>query len=750
MGRDIREPASEQMRTAGARRRAGASLTAPEDGDTFALPEGEPMVIADIGDALVIREDASFLLTDPSGNVPAGNTKGLGAYRADTRHLSTYRFTLGSIEPVVLLSTAELGYAMEQVLTNPAIVADGRETIDRGRLEIRRQRTISDVIEEVVHVTNFHAAPVTVPVRYEFGADFADIFDVRGYERRRHGEAFAPDVTARSITYRYRGIDGAERSTRIVFDRDPEYIDANVVRFHIVLQPRERATFSLTIAFGDAPPGPAAGRTPKSLSKLHDDWLAECTEIVTDNQFFNRVMERSLRDVRMLLQRDGQGREFPVAGTPWFDALFGRDSCISSMQMLAYQPAIARSTLLILASLQGKRLEPARDEEPGKILHEMRYDELSRAGELPYAPYYGSVDSTPLYLMLLAEYCAWTDDIELARELLDTVKDAFHWLDIYGDPLGTGYLAYEKHSATGLVNQGWKDSWDAILHEDGSCPKPPIMLSEAQGYAYAARVRMAPVLERLGEAEMAREVRSAAARLRAQFHQAFWMPDKEYFATALDGDGRPVRSITSNPAHCLWTGLVEPAYAQAVARRLLSPEMFSGWGIRTLENAHPRYNPIGYHVGTIWPHDNSIIAMGLKMYGFEQAASTIATALFDTATAFPYFRLPELFSGDARSEHNSPVPYPVACRPQAWAAGAIPYITQAMLGLQAEASEKRLRVVNPQLPQWLDWIQVRDLRVGSGRVTLQFRRSGENTNVEVQQTTGDIDVVVSKRWSMPA
>ncbi|HXK32490.1 MAG TPA: glycogen debranching N-terminal domain-containing protein [Dehalococcoidia bacterium] len=707
------------------------------------------MSIADIGDALVIREDAAFLLTDPSGNVPAGNKQGLGAYRADTRHLSTYRFTLGGIEPVVLLSTAELGYAMEQVLTNPAIMVDGRDSIERGRLEIRRQRTIAEVVEEVVHITNFHTAPVTVPVRYEFAADFADIFDVRGYERRRRGEAFAPEVGARSIAYRYRGIDGRQRATRVVFDRDPEHIDENVARLQITLQPRERATFSLTIAFDDAVPGPPAGRTARSLSKLHEDWLAGCTEIVTDNQFFNRVMERSLRDVRMLLQRDAQGREFPVAGTPWFDALFGRDSCISSMQMLAYQPEIARSTLLLLASLQGKRLEPSRDEEPGKILHEMRYGELSRAGELPYGPYYGSVDSTPLYLMLLAEYCAWTDDIDLARSLLGTVKDAVHWLDVYGDPLDTGYLSYEKHSANGLVNQGWKDSWDAVLHEDGTCPPPPTMLVEAQGYAYAARVRMAPILDRLGETELAQELRSAAARLRSQFHEAFWMPDREYFAMALDGDGRPVRSITTNPAHCLWTGLIEPTYAAAIARRLLSPPMFSGWGVRTLENTHPRYNPIGYHVGSIWPHDNSIAAMGLKMYGFEEEAGTIATALFDTAAAFPYFRLPELFSGDARSEHNSPVPYPVACRPQAWAAGAIPYITQAMLGLQAEAPAKRLRVVSPRLPRWLDWIQVRDIRVGRGSVTLQFRRSGENTNVEVQQTTGDIDVVVSRRWAMP-
>jgi glycogen debranching enzyme len=348
--------------------------------------------------------------------------------------------------------------------------------------------------------------------------------------------------------------------------------------------------------------------------------------------------------------------------------------------------------------------------------------------------------------MLLADYCAWTGDVRLARELLPSVRLALDWMDVYGDPLNSGFLSYEKRSARGLVNQGWKDSWDANVHEDGTLAQAPIALAEVQGYAYAAWTRLAPILDSLGESELAATLRSRASALKTAFHDAFWLPDRHYYAVAVDGAGRPVASITSNPGHCLWSGIVDPARSDDVAAQLLSPEMFTGWGIRTLETRSPRFNPIGYHTGSVWPHDNSIVALGLKMYGCEDQLNAVAGALFDAAGAFPYFRLPELFGGDARSEHRSPVPYPVACRPQSWAAGAMPLVAQAMLGLKAEAQDRRLRIVNPRLPRWLSSVQVRGLRVGSGSVSLQFRRTGNSTSVEVQKTTGNVDVVVSRRW----
>jgi glycogen debranching enzyme len=350
--------------------------------------------------------------------------------------------------------------------------------------------------------------------------------------------------------------------------------------------------------------------------------------------------------------------------------------------------------------------------------------------------------------MLAAAYYDWTNDLRLIRALMPAIRGAIEWMEKYGDSAGNGYLSYEKHSARGLINQGWKDSWDAVVHADGSLAPAPISLVEAQGYAYAARTRLAPALERAGESRLAERLRRDARRLYKRFNDEFWVPEDRFYAMAIDGEGKCVTSASSNPAHCLWSGLIDPANSSDVVGRLMSEDMFSGWGVRTLTDTSPRFNPIGYHLGSVWPHDNSIAAMGFKMYGYEEELNQVASAIFDASTSFPYFRLPELFGGDSRSTHGAPVPYPVACRPQSWAAGAFPLITQAMLGLKAEAPEKRLRIVNPRLPYWLNSVVVRGLRVGNGSVSLVYRRDGANTRVEVQEATGGLDVVVSNRWPL--
>jgi glycogen debranching enzyme len=718
------------------------------DAEWHALPEGEPMGIEDIGDALIVRERSIFLLTDPDGNVAPGNKQGFGVYHADTRHLSAYRFSLNGTAPVLLLSTAELGYAMEQVMTNPTLASYDGRMITRGSIEIRRSRVIADVVEERLRVANFNAFPVTLSLFYEFAADFADIFDVRGYERQRFGRHHDPRIEEQGVRYGYTGIDGKVRTTAIAFDRRPDYLDESSALFRVTLQPRETDALSFQVEVDDHDSRETKRDRLEIVANEHRRWREESTQIQTDNDFFNRVMARSLADVRVLQSEQDEGETYPAAGTPWFDALFGRDSCVLGMQMLAYRPTIARDVLRMLARWQGTRLDPEHDEEPGKILHEMRFSELSRAGELPYGPYYGSIDSTPLFLMLIAEYYQWTGDLRLVRELLPNIHAGLRWMDEHGDPERTGYLAYEKRSAKGLVNQGWKDSWDAITHTDGRLAEAPVSLAEGQGYAYAARVRIAPLLEKLHEPDLAAQLRKQAEGLRARFNAEFWMPDERFYAVAMDRGGRQVELVTTNPAHWLWSGIIDAPRAADVARRLLQEDMFSGWGLRTMTTASPRYNPIGYHLGTVWPHDNSIAAMGFKMYGFDDELNRVAGALFDAAVAFPYFRLPELFGGETRSEHNSPVPYPVACRPQSWAAGAFPMILQAILGLRAEAPEKRLRICNPKLPHWLNWVHVRNLRVGSGSISLQYRRQGAHTHVEVQKSTADIDVVVSKRWPM--
>jgi glycogen debranching enzyme len=722
-------------------------VPAPIPLDEFALPEGEPQGIEDIRDALVVREGPTFLVTDPDGNVSAGNRFGHGIYHADTRHLSAYRLTLNGVRPVMLLSTAELGYAMEQVMTNPKLTLADGSVVPRGVVEIRRQRVVQGNITETLRLTNFGQRTAELNLMYEIGADFADIFDVRGFKRARFGRTEEPVTQERSVEYVYTGIDGEQRRTRISFDRKPDFLDSATAMFRVKLAQRKSVEMHVTIEVMPAPGVSGASRHfSGDAAEDYQRWFDGCTGIATDNEFFNRLINRSIADVRMLWSRNADGDEFPAAGTPWFDALFGRDSAVLSMQMLAFRPEIAAACLRVLAGRQGERVDPSRDEEPGKILHELRYDELSRAGELPYHAYYGSIDSTPLFLMAIAAYYAWTADLALVRELLPAIKGALHWLDEYGDPVSDGFISYMKHSDKGLVNQGWKDSWDALPHANGRLAKPPISLVEVQGYAYAARTRIAPLLRLLGENALAREAEARAATLRDRFEDAFWIEAERTYALALDGQRRRVETVTTNPSHCLWTGIVRPDRAAQMVLRLMEDDAFSGWGLRTLSDRNPRFNPIGYHMGTVWPHDNSIAAMGFKMYGHEDALNRVATGLFEAATAFPYLRLPELFGGETRTTWTPPVPYPVACNPQSWAAGTMPFITQAILGLDPDAAAGRLRIVNPVLPRFLKRVEVRRLRVGDSEVELCFRREGDTTHVDVLDA-GGLQVERAETWS---
>jgi glycogen debranching enzyme len=618
----------------------------------------------------------------------------------------------------------------------------------RGTLELRRVRVLSDVLEETLRITNFNSFSVTLHLLYEFSADFADIFDVRGYRRERQGQRHPAQVSERSIVYRYTGIDGVDRSTGVHFDRRPNYIDETTALFRITLPRRQALTLRTEVRIDNHKPKRRSAQRGRveAVAADYERWMSACTHIWTDNEFFNRVIDRSLRDARMLWSETETGEPYPAAGTPWFDAPFGRDSCIMSMQYLPYRPELARDALRLLAQHQGRNIDPVRDEEPGKILHELRFDELSRSGELPYSPYYGSIDSTPLFLMLAAEYFAWTNDVRLIRLLMPTIRDALTWVELFGER--DGYLAYEKRSAKGLVNQGWKDSWDAVVHADGSLAPAPVALAEAQGYAYAARARLASAVERAGDAKLAERLRRDARKLYRKFNEEFWDEELGFFALAIDGTRRRASVLSTNPAHCMWAGLVDPQRAEQVNEKLMSPEMFSGWGLRTISDQHPRYNPLGYHLGTVWPHDNSVAAMGMKMYGLEDSLNTLASALFDAAASFPYFRLPELFGGETRTAHGPPVPYPVACNPQSWAAGTFPLITQAMLGIKAEAPEGRLRIVNPKLPPWLNRVRVSRMRVGNGTVALLYRRMGDETRVEVEEATNGLDVVFSKTWPL--
>lgn len=709
------------------------------------LPHGEPVALADIRDALVIREGRLFLMTDAEGNLPHGSTAGYGLYEGDTRHLSVYDLSFDGVRPTPLLSTAELDYSSEQHFTNPTMVDGTRRTISKETLEVTRQRVINKSLLEAIQVTNFNISRVTVNLRFHFDADFVDIFEVRGEKRERRGKLSRPMMEKDRVLYKYKGLDDVWRSTEVKFSPAPDQLSSHNATFTMTLSHLESATIMVTVSPDRAPDDGSFPAEFEKLNSSYRDWLSSCTHVFTNNDFFNAMLERSLKDVR-LLTTDGMDGGFVAAGIPWFNCLFGRDSLMTSLKMLAFNPQIARNTLRILARWQGKEVDHWREEEPGKILHELRVGEMAALDDMPMTPYYGSVDATPLFLILAAAYVDWTGDLNLVRELEPNLMAALEWMANYGDMDRDGYVEYSSRSTKGLFNQGWKDSYDGIINGDGTLVRPPIALVEVQGYVYAAKIGMARLLSLLGKEKPARKLRREAAALKAKFNSDFWLENEGFFALALGADKEPATSVTSNPGQCLLTGIVDVDTSPQVVERLFANDMFSGWGIRTLSSRTPRYNPLGYHLGTVWPHDNSLIGMGFKRYGFEEELNELATALYDCCRSFDYYRLPELFCGAPRRTHNLPVRYPVACRPQAWAAGAVPMLLQAILGLVPNAPKGELGVVRPRLPHWLEEVEVRGLQVGQGTVDLLYeKRRGAKTKVSVLASRG-VRVVQRKTW----
>jgi glycogen debranching enzyme len=488
------------------------------------------------------------------------------------------------------------------------------------------------------------------------------------------------------------------------------------------------------------PAVPAVGRVQAALEAEATQWLAGQTEVESDSLLLNNVLDRSLRDLRVL-RSTLAGDAYFAAGLPWFGTLFGRDSLITALQMLAYNPAIAEQTLRVLARYQGTRIDEWRDEQPGKILHELRVGEMAHLHEIPHTPYYGTVDATPLFLVLVGRHAAWTGDLRLFHDLRDHIERALTWVDRYGDLTGAGYVSYAGRSDAGLTNQGWKDSGAAIMNADGTPARPPIALVEVQGYVYLAKTGLAVLYARAGDAARAEQLRREAIDLRARFNRDFWLADQDCYALALQAGGAPAAVVSSNPGQALWTGICDDDKAQQTVARLMADDMFSGWGVRTLATGAARYNPIGYHLGTVWPHDNSLIAAGFRRYGADEAACRIFTGIVEAAMYFESYRLPELFAGFPRGPHSVPVRYPVACHPQAWAAGSVPLLLATLLGLEPDAFARRLRIVWPMLPDFIDRLHVRGLRVGAARADLAFTRADGRLAVDVQ-VDGDLDVVV--------
>lgn len=713
--------------------------------------EAAPSVPAEAQEELLaLKNGTIFLCSRPDGEIRAGRVSGEGLYAEDTRHLSELRLTLGGAAPVLLSSGMESGHLAVVNATNPALRDGLEQPVPQETLNIRRTVLVADRLYYRVVVRSFRPHPVTTTVELALSADFADVFEVRRVGRATGGRIVAPARDGDGLRFAYVAADGERRETRVELSPPPTRVELGTERARVVwdvhIGARAEITLLVTVdAVHRTPlaPGPPLDHAAAALDEAHRDWVAGCARITTDNDLFDRFIDASVRDLHALMMPVGD-TELPAAGIPWYVAPFGRDSLLTAAEALMINPAVARGTLRALARLQARADEPWRDAEPGKILHELRTGELARTGHVPHTPYYGTVDATPLFLMVAADLYRWTLDLETMAELRPALDAALSWIDEWGDRDGDGFVEYERRSPAGLVNQGWKDSHDSIVHADGSVAEGPIALVEVQGYVYDAKIRIADVYEALGDGVRAAALREDAARLRRAFNDAFWDPEEEYFALALDGRKRQVRGVTSNPAHCLFSGIVDDDKARAVADRLMAPDMFSGWGIRTLSSLSPAYNPMSYHNGSVWPHDNAIAAAGLKRYGFSEAADRIASGLFAVASDARDFRLPELFCGFARTDSRSIVSYPVACIPQAWAATSPFLLLQTLLGISAHAPENSLNVDRPCLPDWLGSVDLRDIRVGDSHVSLSFRTTGSGTTgFSLLEQQGDVRVTMS-------
>lgn len=710
------------------------------------LSQGEPFVIVDIKkEKLVVKEGELFLYSDIEGNILREDTSGLGLYYRDTRFLKTFNLTLFGLPPVLLSSTADRAFMSQIELTNADFMTAGGIVVPQETINIRRIRVVNGKLFELIRVKNYNHFPVDISLEFEFDSDFADMFEVRGTKRTKYGARLAPKVTEDSILLAYHGLDAVLRKTVIHLETPASEIVGTTAIFRFRLQPRERRVikFDIEPVLPETPPPEARdfNKAIADIRKSYENWFKSTTQIETDNELFTAVLRSSQRDIRMLAT-DTEIGFFLSAGVPWFVTPFGRDTIITCLQIMMLDADPALQTARVFTQLQGKTVDSWRDEEPGKIFHEVRRGELANIRAIPHTPYFGSADSTPLYLIMISEIFKWTGDIEMVRSMTDAIDQALSWIDEYGDIDGDGFVEYETRSRRGLVNQGWKDSGNSVVHADGRLAETPIALAEVQAYVYYAKRRMSEMFELLGNRDRSIELAGQAETLKKRFNEAFWMPEEGYFAMALDGEKEQVKTVTSNPAHGLWARIIDDEKAAQTVDRLMQPDMFSGWGIRTMSKSSINYNPMSYHNGSVWPHDNAIIIRGLKKYGFDEAANKVSTGLFDAALHYDYYRLPELFCGFTKRSISRPVNYPVACSPQAWAAGSVFMILQAMLGIEADAINNTVYVTSPSLPRWLKEADVNDMRVGKSTISLKFQRDGGVTSFVVSNKTGSIRTIV--------
>lgn len=691
-----------------------------------------------------LKYDDTFLVIDNHGDIGASEGGPDGVFHNDTRYLSLLELTINDFQPLLLgCNVRDDNSVLTADLTNPDIYRDGRLALHKDTLHILRTTFLwRGTAFQRIGIRNHSSQPVPLRLALRFDSDFADVFEVRGLKRARRGTATRSVVQGREVILNYHGLDAVTRRSAILFDPPPLKLSGNEAHYECVVAPGEIMRVFIVVGCDTL----EDVKTPfaRALIGAHRERRATTANMATvesSNALLNEVLCRSAADLAMLLTDTPHGC-YPYAGIPWYSTTFGRDGIITALQMLWFDPKVARGVLRRLAHLQAKVIDPTADAQPGKILHETRAGEMAALGEVPFRLYYGTVDATPLYVLLAGAYLDRTGDIATIKELWPNIEAALTWIDRYGDMDGDGFVEYRRATEQGLANQGWKDSFDAIFHADGSLVEGDVALAEVQGYVFAAKRAAARCARRMGLEVRAAKLEQQATDLAQRFEAAFWCPELNSYALALDGDKKPCRVQASNAGQVLFSGIASPERAVKVADTLLSPQFFSGWGIRTVAKGAARYNPMSYHNGSIWPHDNALIALGFARYGLKSALSQLFKGLFDAATYMELRRLPELFCGFKRQASRGPTLYPVACTPQAWASATPFTLLEASLGLEFDPDRNEIRLRNPHLPEFIDDVLLRNLQLGDACVDLRLRRVKGEVALDIVRAKGKMQVSI--------
>ncbi len=691
-----------------------------------------------------LKHNDTFLVLDSHGDIGAYSEATDGLFHCDTRFLSRLELRVNDVPPLLLgFNLRDDNASLAVDLTNPDLMSNRRIALEKDTLHILRTFFIwRDAAYQRIGLRNYAAKAVDVRISIVFANDFADLFEVRGTRRQLRGTQTSQQRGNDQVLLNYHGLDGKLRRTTLTFDPAPDHLTTGVATYNLRLLPGETRPLFVATHCSESENRPARfiPALIASRRKLRDTSRGR-TSAETSNDLFNEILCRSAADLEMLMTDTPQGR-YPYAGIPWFSTTFGRDGLITAMQMLWWSPDVAKGVLHRLAAYQAKTTDPAADAEPGKILHEMRGGEMAALHEVPFGLYYGSVNSTPLFVLLAGLYLERTGDVETIRALWPSIEAALGWIAGPGDPDGDGFVEYMRATDQGLANQGWKDSNDAIFHADGRLAEGEIALAEVQGYVYAAKRMAASCARRIGRYDQATKLEAEAAAFAEKFQAAFWCPEIGTYALALDGAKKRCAVRASNAGQLLFTGIADPERAKLVGRELLRPHFFSGWGIRTVASGEARFNPMSYHNGSIWPHDNALIALGFARYGLKQSVERLFAGLFSAATYMEYRRLPELFCGFPRQHGHGPTLYPVACSPQAWASATPFTLLEASLGLEFDPFAKEIRLCNPRLPAFLEEVTLRNLQLGSSRVDLRVRRHNGNVSLDTLRVEGGIRVSV--------